>query len=408
VVIRLFNLSLVSRRSEGAGMQPEEGTDIDLILVDAGGRRIDTGPAEVAFGSVRLGRWHVHPVTGASRTFPGISAHLVKINYDLYVDPGAPVVRWFEISFALADSDATVVAALPHGAAEPRPATSYQLSRNLEFVPVENGAAQVHVPPVEGPVHVYGASGDAIRWLHVAPGRAGVRPGSYSAWIVLLTPAGRTEQKFRLAARFETDFADGEDFQSVPKSTEFGISLTGSGHSAAVEAEERDEPGVGLPSISPRVFICYAHEDETHKKKVRDFADLLRENGLDPRIDEGQEGPRTEWDHWALREIREADFVAVIASPTCQAVGDGTYRGNDRAGIRSELGAIRNLLQKHPQWASYLLPVVLPGRSVEDIPMFLHPETMDHYVVEALTKTEIEYLLKAIRTTPPWPGWDRS
>ncbi|CAM3906117.1 SEFIR domain-containing protein [Kibdelosporangium persicum] len=386
-------------------MRPEDGIGVPLTLVDNSGRRIDTGPEEVVFGALRLSRWHVHPVAGVHAAFPGKAAHLVKINYDLRIDPGAPVMRWFEIGFPLADRDSTVVAAVPRGATEPQPATSYALSRNLEFVPVDNSAALVHIPPTDGPVHVYGASGDSIRWLHVAPGRTGVRPGSYSAWIVLLTPGGRTEQKFRLTARFEPRLADGDDFHPVPKSTEFSISLTESTRSPLVEAEKRGGSGVGLPRPSPRVFICYAHEDETHKKKVRDFADLLRESGLDPRIDKDQEGPRTEWDHWALREIREADFVAVIASPTCKAVGEGTYESTGHPGIRSELGVIRNLLQKHPEWRSYLLPIVLPGCSTDDIPMFLHPATMDHYIVEALTRTEIEYLLKTIRATQPWQGW---
>ena len=387
-------------------MRSEDGIDVALTLVDNGGRRIDPGPEEVTFGAVRLGRWQVHPVIGAGAVFSGMAAYLVKINYDLRIEPGAPVVRWFEVDFALGERDSAVVAAVPPGAAERQPATSYTLSRNLEFVPVATGDALVHVPPVEGPVHVYGASGDSIRWLYAAPTAAGVRPGSYSAWIVLLVPVGRTDQKIRLTARFDPETADGDDFRHSPKSAEFSISLTGSARSSVVEAREGG-PGVGLPGASPRVFICYAHEDEVHKKKVRDFADLLRRSGLDPRIDKDQEGPRTEWDHWALREIREADFVAVIASPTCRAVGEGTYRGADRAGIRSELGAIRNLLQKYPKWAGHLLPVVLPGDSVDDIPMFLQPATMDHYVVEALTRIEVEDLLKAIRTTHPWQGWDQ-
>jgi hypothetical protein len=347
----------------------------------------------------------VHRVAGAAETFPGSAAHLIKINYDLCTDPGAPVLRWFEVGFALVGKESTVVAALPRGATERQPAASYTVSSHLEFVPVEDGAALVHTPPTEGPVYVYGASGGSIRWLHVAGGRTGVRPGSYSAWIVLVAPADRAEQEFRLTACFESEFPDGDDFQPVPKSADFGIMLTESTRSSVVDAEPSHGPGVGLPKVKPRIFICYAHEDNAHKKMVRDFADLLREHDLYPVIDKDQEGRRKEWDHWALREIRAADFVVIVASPTCRAVGDGTFTGTGNAGIRSELGVIRNLRQLHPEWASYLLPVVLPGSSVDDIPMFLHPATMDHYIVEALTGKEIEYLLTAIRTTAPWQGW---
>jgi hypothetical protein len=389
-------------------MQPEIGIAVPLTLVDRSGRRIDQGPEEVTFGAVHLRRWQVHPVAGSSATFPGSAAHLVKVNFDLVLDHDAPAVRWFEIGFCLVDRDSTIVAAVPRGAAEPQPETSYGLSRNLEFFPAESSTALVHVPPTEGPVHVYGASGDHIRWLRVAATETGVRPGSYSAWMVLLTPADRTSEKFRLSARFDPELAEGDDFGAVTASREFSIELTGPTLAPQVDTARTSVPAFGLPARSPRIFICYAHEDEAHKKLVRDFADLLRTCGLDPRIDSDYEGPRQDWNHWALREIKKADFVAVIASPTCQAVGDGTYQGKDRAGIRHELGVIINLLQMNPDWARHVLPVILPGRSVNDIPMFLRPFSMDHYPVEALIESELGTLLKAVVTTPPWQGWERA
>lgn len=388
-------------------MQPEIGIAVPLTLVDRSGRRIDQGPEKVTFGAVHLSRWQVHPVAGSSATFPGSAAHLVKVNFDLVLDLDAPVVRWFEVGFCLVDRDSTIVAAVPRGAAEPQPETSYGLSRNLEFFPAESSTALVHVPPTEGPVHVYGASGDHIRWLRVAGTETGVRPGSYSAWMVLLTPADRTGEKFRLTARFDPELAEGDDFGAVIASREFSIELTGPNLAPQVDTARTSGPTFGLPTRSPRIFICYAHEDDAHKKMVRDFAELLRARGLDPVIDKAHEGPRTSWDHWALHQIRAADFVAIIASPLVKAVGDDTYEGTDRAGIRNELGVIRNLQQKHPAWARHLLPVVLPGRSVDEIPMFLQPQTMDHYIVDALIKSELDYLLKAVDTTPPWQGWER-
>lgn len=164
---------------------------------------------------------------------------------------------------------------------------------------------------------------------------------------------------------------------------------------------------MGLPSASPRVFICYAHEDDAHKKQVRDFVELLRKHGLDPVVDQDHVGRRKDWDHWALHEIKRADFVIVIASPACREVGDGEHEGYGRAGLRSELAVIRNLQANYPDWSDYVLPVVLPGCSVEEIPMFLAPNTRDHYPVEALTRDDIDYLLKTISATDPWQGWVR-
>ncbi|WP_018686999.1 SEFIR domain-containing protein [Actinokineospora enzanensis] len=391
-------------------MQQDPDIEVTLALVDNTGRRIDDGPAEVAVGQVRLGRWQVHSVTGAgAATFPGKVAHLVKIGYDLRLRPDAPVVRSFEVDFSLLGRDSAVVAAVPEGAAVRRPATSYALSRVLEFVPVADVAdADVHIPPTGGPVHVYGTGGDSIRWRHVGQGKSGVHPGSYSAWIVLLAPEGSTTQGFRVTARFDPEPDGEDDLRPTPKSGEFEISLAASAQSPAVSARNSDIPGIALPDYSPQVFICYVHENESWKEQVRSFANLLRSHGTEPRIDEEQEGPRTEWDQWALREIRAADFVIVIASPTCRAVGDGTYEGAGHPGIRSELRVIRNLLQRYPDWEAHVLPVVLPGAEIHDIPMLLGPYTLDHYIVEALIGSELEYLLKAIRSTPRWRGWDEA
>lgn len=387
-------------------MRLEDGVDIALTLVDTGGRRIDAGPDEAVAGVVCLRRWQVHPVPPVDGAFAGRVAHLVKINYDLCLDPDSPPVRWFEIGFSLLDRDSAVIAAVPRGSAEPQPATSYALSSKLEFVPVGSDAGLIHIEPTESAVHAYGASGDAVRWLHVAPRGTGIRPGSYSAWIVVLSPVGRAEQEFKATARFSPELTQEDDLLPVSKSAEFSISLTVD-VSSVVDVVDGGGPGLGLPSASPRVFICYAHEDDGHKKKVRDFAELLRKHGLDPIIDQDHVGRRKDWDHWALREIKGADFVIVIASPACREVGDGEHEGHDRAGLRSELAVIRNLQASYPSWSDYVLPVVLPGRSVEEIPMFLAPKTRDHYPVEALTRDDIDYLLKTISATDPWQGWVR-
>jgi hypothetical protein len=94
------------------------------------------------------------------------------------------------------------------------------------------------------------------------------------------------------------------------------------------------------------------------------------------------EGRRRDWQHWAINQITEADFVVIVASPACREVGDGTYRATDRGGIRSELDIIRNILHQHPKWQDYLLPVVLPGESIDNLPLFLRPQTVDHFLIK--------------------------
>ena len=122
-------------------------------------------------------------------------------------------------------------------------------------------------------------------------------------------------------------------------------------------------------------------------------------------MDTRDEGHRRDWQHGAIDQITQAHFVVIVASPVCRAVGDGTYAAADHGGIRSELDTIRNLLQQHPRWQAYLLPVVLPGESIHSLPLFLKPHTADRFLIEELTQSGISGLVRTIRKTPrrTWP-----
>jgi hypothetical protein len=49
-----------------------------------------------------------------------------------------------------------------------------------------------------------------------------------------------------------------------------------------------------------------------------------------------------------------------------------------------------------------LLPVVLPGRSVDEIPVFLQPQTADHYLITEWSKAGAEDLLRTITGQPSY------
>lgn len=159
----------------------------------------------------------------------------------------------------------------------------------------------------------------------------------------------------------------------------------------------------------PRVFICYAHDSEEHKAQVRRLGTFLAQNGMDVTMDAWSEDERQDWQQWATRSIRNADFVLVIASPKCRKVGDGDSAADEHRGLRSELNILRELYHSEPDvWPKRILPVVLKGRSVSEIPLFLQPRTADHYVVEDFTITGAEDLLRHLtgqpRHVPPPPG----
>lgn len=152
----------------------------------------------------------------------------------------------------------------------------------------------------------------------------------------------------------------------------------------------------------PDVFVSYIHDSDEHKKHVRTFADLLRDTGLNVHLDQYYPDVRRDWYQWMLNRVPTADFIVVVASPMCRIVGDAAGDPSSNLGGRSEMGILRELLHSdRPNWTRRMLPVVLPGRSADDIPLFLQPRTMDHYVIPALTAAGVEPVLEVINATLP-------
>ncbi|MEV6239126.1 CATRA conflict system CASPASE/TPR repeat-associated protein [Lentzea sp. NPDC051838] len=157
---------------------------------------------------------------------------------------------------------------------------------------------------------------------------------------------------------------------------------------------EQQEPA---PLRGPDVFVSYIHDSDEHKKDVRVFADLLRDTGINVHLDQYYPNVRRDWYAWMLNLVPTADYIVVVASPMCRIVGDAAGDPGRNLGGRSEMGILRELLHSERQDRTRrMLPVVLPGGSVDDIPLFLQPRTMDHYVVPSLTKAGVGEVLDVI------------
>jgi hypothetical protein len=152
----------------------------------------------------------------------------------------------------------------------------------------------------------------------------------------------------------------------------------------------------------PRVFVSYSHDSDGHKELVRRFATFLREQvGLDVHLDRWYDDGRRDWSVWAMEQLREADFILVIASPDYRLRADGQAPADQGRGAQFEAAIIRdNLTRNLPGETRRVLPVVLPGRSVEEIPTFLCAYSTTHYVVREFTQQGIEDLLVAFTGIP--------
>jgi TIR domain len=66
----------------------------------------------------------------------------------------------------------------------------------------------------------------------------------------------------------------------------------------------------------PTVFISYSHDSPEHADRVLALSDHLRADGIDCILDQYQDSPPEGFPRWMDRQIRDADFVLMICTPT--------------------------------------------------------------------------------------------
>jgi len=165
---------------------------------------------------------------------------------------------------------------------------------------------------------------------------------------------------------------------------------------------EADEPDEQEP---PRVFVTYSHDSEEHKDLVLRFCTFLRvEVGVDAHLDRWYEDVRRDWTVWAIQQLAVADFILVVASPGYRRRVDGSAAPGEGRGAQFEGAIIRdNLMRNLPAETRRVLPVVLPGRAISEIPTFLHAYSSSRYVVSDFTVEGIGDLLAVLTGVPRHP-----
>lgn len=103
---------------------------------------------------------------------------------------------------------------------------------------------------------------------------------------------------------------------------------------------------------NPKVFISYSHQDEDYEKKVFDFANKLRTEGIDASIDLYEEAPKEGWPRWMENQIRWADFVIVLAS---KSYFDKCYTDVKGKGVSWEVNIVyQNLYDSNCETTKYI------------------------------------------------------
>ena len=124
---------------------------------------------------------------------------------------------------------------------------------------------------------------------------------------------------------------------------------------------------------SPRLFISYSHDSREHEDRVRALADRLREDGVDAVVDQYNTAPPDGWPMWMDREIRKADFIALVCTETYLRRVEG--REEPGKGRVCSLGSQAHLQLSVPggygcskvypdpiaRWSAILIPFPLRG-----------------------------------------------
>jgi hypothetical protein len=368
------------------------------LFLDVLVRSVDLAPDGIEIGLIRFSGWQLHRIDPLPPGFAGHAAYLVRVNYEFDVPAGETPPAWAEVQFTFDAAEVMVVDAIPRAVTAAEPARTYELTRQLNFVRRADGRspwaadaseANVALPAVLPEVAGSGLGSARVRWRH----SGGVHAGTHTAWLVLLTPPDRTELPVLAKGAYHL--------------TEGDLGLRASGEPDAFtvrlpDAPEPDVPATPAGDGRPRVFVSYAQETPAHKRAVMELCRLLGRAGVDVRVDQDGLERRRNWDEWTTTQLLRTDYVLVVASPAYRAVGDGELTDPTRhLGIRSEYSRLADLVHRdRERWTRKVLPVVLPGRTPDEIPLAFLPSIADYYVLSDFTRDAATDLLKVLFTDP--------
>lgn len=150
-----------------------------------------------------------------------------------------------------------------------------------------------------------------------------------------------------------------------------------------------------------RVFLSYAHESAAHVAAVERFCRLLRSNGVDARMDLFVAEQRVDWVLWTIEEIRLAERVLVMVTSEYRERFERDETADTGRGVQLEGGLIREEIYRDRRAGlDKFLPVLLPGSSIDDIPVMLQPRAARHFQIHDLTVAGAEQLLRLLTGQP--------
>ncbi len=119
----------------------------------------------------------------------------------------------------------------------------------------------------------------------------------------------------------------------------------------------------------PIVFISYSHDSQEHADRVLALSDRLRADGIDCVLDQYEVSPAEGWPRWMDRQIRAADFVLMICTPTYFRRVMGEEEPDKGHGVAWESTLIYQYIYNAGTSNTRFIPVLLEGADASTIPV---------------------------------------
>jgi class 3 adenylate cyclase len=178
--------------------------EVDLLLTE---ELRSFHATDIRLGGITFHGMRVHPLVGAPA---GYDAYLVKVNYQLGLDPEAPTPTWTEVGLRFTTPGVVVSDALPRAVSVETPPVRYAVTQDLDFIRYEPDLSgrvlhdHVPLPSLTPVVDCLDVGGPGVRWRRTG----GVRPGSDVGWLIVATPAGCQELVGDAIADYALELAD--------------------------------------------------------------------------------------------------------------------------------------------------------------------------------------------------------
>jgi SEFIR domain len=142
--------------------------------------------------------------------------------------------------------------------------------------------------------------------------------------------------------------------------------------------------------MPPRVYVSYSHDSEDHERRILEFTQDLRRDGIDAWIDQFEPAPPEGWPRWMASQVQRADFIVFACTPSyCLR-----YEGNGQPGTNTTVtweAMLADLLLFEKRFDHRtLVPVLFEDACNTDIPLSLRAGT--HHAFPAAYGVLIKHL----------------